>query len=136
VTTDLEQLYQRTILEHARRPANARAVAGTRAARDNPLCGDEVIVTVRVADGRVAEVGAIAEGCALSKAAASLLTLAVTGRTPGEVRALDARFRALLAGGPDDGLGDLGVFAGVARFPVRARCATLAWDALLEALAT
>jgi nitrogen fixation NifU-like protein len=134
MTSDLEALYQRTILEHARRPANARLVDGARAAKDNPLCGDEVTVTVRLADGRVAEIGAIAEGCALSKAAASLMTLAVLGRSADEVRALDGRFRAFLAGGPDAELGDLAVFAGVARFPVRARCAQLAWDALRAAL--
>jgi nitrogen fixation NifU-like protein len=132
--SDIDDLYQRIILEHARRPRNERSVAGARAERQNPLCGDEVAVTVRLDGGRIAEVGAVAQGCALLKAAASLMTLAVSGLTPGEARALEGRFRALVVGSPGDGLGDLAAFAGVARFPSRARCAMLAWEALAEAL--
>jgi nitrogen fixation NifU-like protein len=132
--SDLDDLYQRIILDHARAPRNERSFRGGRGERQNPLCGDEVVVSVRLDGDRIAEVGAVAQGCALSKASASLMTLAVAGRTPGEVGALDARFRALLAGGDAEGLGDLAAFAGVAKFPVRAKCATLAWDALRAAL--
>jgi nitrogen fixation NifU-like protein len=134
VKTDVEQLYQALILEHARHPRNARSVDGKQVERHNPLCGDEVIVTVRVADGRIAEVGAVGQGCALSKASASIMTVATTGLTVGEMRTLFDRFRALLAGKPTIGLGELAAFSGVAKFPVRAHCATLPWLALVEAL--
>ncbi len=132
--SDLDELYQRLIMDHARRPRNERSFPGTRAERQNPLCGDEVAVSVRLGAGRIAEVGAVAQGCALSRAAASLMTVAVAGRTPAEAHGLFERFRALLGGGAAEGLGDLAAFAGVAKFPVRAQCATLAWQALLEAL--
>jgi nitrogen fixation NifU-like protein len=135
MTSDIDDLYQRIILEHAKHPRNDRTVVGSVAERQNPLCGDEVAVSLRLSDGRIAEIGATGQGCALSRAAASLMTVAATGLTPTEARALDARFRALLAGGPGDGLGELAAFAGVARFPVRAQCATLPWQALLDALA-
>jgi nitrogen fixation NifU-like protein len=134
VTTDVEELYQAVILEHARHPRNAREVAGARVERHNPLCGDEVVVTLRLADGRIAEVGAIGQGCALSKASASLMTTVAAGLTPEEARAVFDRFRGLLAGQPAGDLGPLHAFSGVAKFPVRTNCATLPWLALVDAL--
>ncbi len=133
--SDLDELYQRIILDHARRPRNERSVAGHSAERLNPLCGDEVAVSVRLEAGRIVEVGAVAQGCALSKAAASLMTLDVLGLSAAEALERFQRFRTLVAGGPAEGLGDLAAFGGVARFPSRAQCATLAWLALIDALA-
>ena len=132
--SDIEDLYQQIIMRNAREPANAREVAGMRVEALNPLCGDEVVVTARVDGQKIAEVGAVAVGCALAKASASLMTLAASGQTAAEIRATFARLEALLKGGPDEGLGDLAAFAGVAKFPSRARCVTLAWQALLDAI--
>src|SRR5262249_40048294 len=132
--SDIDELYQRIILEHARRPRNERSFAGVRVERVNALCGDEVAVTVRMEGGVIADVGAVAGGGALSKAAASMMTEAVAGKTVAEARDVARRFRGLVDGGAAEGLGEMAAFAGVARFPSRQQCATMAWEALMEAL--
>ena len=138
--SELEDLYARTVLEHGRRPANRGPVAGANRSGEgeNPLCGDRVTVELRVEGSVVREAGFEGVGCTLSQASASMMTLAVRGRSVAEVERLHAAFEALLAAGPEavhgTDLGDLRAFAGVRRFPSRARCARLPWEALAAAL--
>jgi nitrogen fixation NifU-like protein len=142
-----EDIYQRLILEHSRAPRNRGPLEGADAAasRDNPLCGDAFTVSLALGDGggggarRIAAVRFEGVGCAISVASASMMTAAVEGRTPDEARAIFARFDHLVSGEPqpdiDMDLGELDAFAAVARLPVRAKCARLPWQALLDALA-
>jgi nitrogen fixation protein NifU and related proteins len=138
VSSDVEELYQRIILDHNRNPRNFRTVAGGRSAEGhNPLCGDQITVHVRVEDGLVADAGFLGAGCAIAKASASLMTESVKGLDIAAFRTLAARFERLVAapaGSPSDDLGALAAFTGVRRFPVRARCALLAWRTLAAAL--
>jgi nitrogen fixation NifU-like protein len=139
---EVAALYQRVILDHNARPRNAGPLASpTHEARaHNPLCGDTVTLRLRVDGGRIAEARFEAEGCALCRASASLLTLAVAGRTPEEAAAVAADLDRFLARGPDrdeaaaSRLGDLTALAGVRDVPARRRCATLPWEALRAAL--
>ena len=137
---DVRELYQSTILDHNKRPRNFRVPEGAnREARgNNPLCGDQLTVYLRVEDGVVKEVGFQGSGCAISKASASLMTEAVAGRSLAEVDELFARFHRLLtsdATAPADteGLGKLAVFSGVREYPVRVKCATLPWHTVRAA---
>lgn len=136
--SELQELYQDIILDHNRRPRNFRALAGGRAAHgDNPLCGDRLTVYVRLEDGMVADVSFQGSGCAISKASASLMTEGVKGKTMDEVRALIERFHRMLTGPdnePAEHLGKLAAFAGVRQFPIRVKCATLAWHTLRAAI--
>ena len=138
---DLRDLYQEVILDHGRRPRHgSRLVAYDATARgDNPMCGDRVQVFVRHDDqGRIAEAGFEARGCAISIASADLMAETVTGRSNAEARALAARFRDMArtgeAGSEDAAMERLRPLAGVHEFPSRVKCATLAWHALLAAL--
>ena len=136
-------LYEGLVLEHAKRPRNrGRLPQATHgAAADNALCGDTIRVELEVGDAGIVAAGFEGHACAIATASASLLTEHVRGQTVGHARALVERMDALCAGAPDDAaaagaaLGELGVFAGVRRYPARVRCATLAWDALRRALA-
>jgi nitrogen fixation NifU-like protein len=135
-------LYQELILDHGRRPRNFRPLEGGaargvhQAEGHNPLCGDRVKVFVRLAGEVVAEAAFQGAGCAISTASASLMTEAVKGKRPDDVRALFERFHDLVTGKPvEDDLGKLGAFSGVSEFPMRVKCATLAWHTLLAALA-
>ena len=136
--SELQELYQEVILDHNRRPRNFRALAGGRAAKgDNPLCGDRLTVYVRVENGVVADVSFQGAGCAISKASASLMTEGVKGKTMDEARALIDRFHRMLTGpdsGPVDHLGKLAALAGVRQFPIRVKCASLAWHTLRAAI--
>jgi nitrogen fixation NifU-like protein len=142
MTDDMRELYQATILDHNKRPRNTGRVerADGEADGHNPLCGDKLHVSLRRgADGAIEDVRFEGEGCAISRASASLMTEAVRGRREPEVRALLARFHALLTGNPAEraeakDLGKLAVFAGVHEFPMRVKCATLAWHTLAAAL--
>jgi len=138
MSTDLQELYQEVILDHNRRPRNFRALAGGRKAEGfNPLCGDRLIVYVRVDDGVIADVGFQGSGCAISKASASLMTESVKGKTIAEADALFHRFQRMITSPPDrsaDQLGKLTVLAGVRQFPVRVKCASLAWHTLHAAM--
>ena len=143
--SDLRDLYQEVLLDHYRRPRNQAALAepAFTATGHNPLCGDQVKVTLRVADDRVAEIAFQGSGCAISVAAASLMSEAVKGKTLAEAEALFRRFQGLVteagAGGAvpadDPLLGKLVIFAGVREFPARVKCATLPWHTLRAALA-
>ena len=133
---DLSDLYQQVILDHNRNPRNFRAVpdANRSAEGYNPLCGDRISLQVRVDDDVIADVGFQGSGCAISKAAASLMTGAVQGKTTAEAETLFRAFREMLAGGPA-APGKLAAFSGVRAFPARVKCANLSWHALSAALA-
>lgn len=138
--SDLQELYQSVILDHNRKPRNFGALPSASHEADgrNPLCGDEVHVALVLDDsGTIADVKFTGHGCAISKASASLMTAAVKGKSRSEAEELFARFHALVLGqDPDEGksLGQLVVFSGVSRFPVRVKCASLAWHTLKAAL--
>ena len=135
----MDQLYQSVIIEHDRSPRNYRKLdAPTHHAEGhNPLCGDEVELEFVVdAEGKIVEAGFQGRGCAVSKASASMLTMAVQGKTIDEARELGRLFQALLKHEPTDEarLGKLKVFAGLGAYPMRVKCATMAWHAMREAL--
>lgn len=139
--SDLRELYQTTILDHNKQPRNFRVPphANRQAAGHNPLCGDRVTVHLELEDGVVKDVGFQGDGCAISTASASLMTQAVKGRPLAEVDQLFAAFHELLTSAPhsqiDEGrVGKLAVLAGVREYPVRVKCATLAWHTLRAAL--
>ena len=142
MTPALRDLYQRTILEHHARPHNLGPLPACthEATIHNPLCGDHVTLRLRIDGARIAEARFEGEGCALSRAAASLLTIAVTERTAEEAEALAAEMDRLLArGGAGEGadrerLGELVALEGVREVPARRRCATLPFEALRAAL--
>ena len=136
---DLDELYQELIMDHGRRPRNTGALPdSTHHGRGhNPLCGDQLKLFLNLDGDIIKEATFVGSGCCISKASASLLTDAVKGKTREEAEALFARFHALVlgqdAGGGKD-LGPLVVFSGVSRFPVRVKCASLAWHTLKAAL--
>ena len=139
---DLRELYQDTILDHNKKPRNFRVLADANHEADgrNPLCGDELTLFARVSDdGLVEEVTFQGTGCAISKASASLMTDFVKGKTLDEVQEDFDRFHRLVTSLPSslpetEGLGKLAVFSGVREYPVRVKCASLAWHALRAAL--
>lgn len=138
---DLTSLYQSIILDHNRRPRNFRELtdADGRSEGRNPLCGDELTVWLKMDGERIEDVSFIGSGCAISKASASIMTTSVKGKTRAEAVALFERFHDLVTGRPstppdDPALGQLAAFSGVSRFPVRVKCASLAWHALRAAL--
>lgn len=138
--SELDDLYQELILDHNKRPRNRRPMASPpahRAVGHNPLCGDLVTVYVRTEGDRIADVSFEGGGCAISTASASLMTEAVKGKTRAEVGGLFARFHDLVTGKPSAGdgdeLGKLKAFAGVSEYPMRVKCASLAWHTLRAA---
>lgn len=139
--SDLRELYQQVIIEHSRNPRNYREPEGANRSAEgyNPLCGDQIRVYVVLDGDRVSEVGFKGSGCAISKASASLMTASVKGKTKAEAEALFEKFRDMVAGdgsaeADEEALGKLVVLAGVREFPVRVKCATLAWHTLRAAL--
>ena len=140
--SDLTDLYQEVILDHNRRPRNFGALEGAnRAAHGhNPLCGDKITVYATVEDGRISGISFQGSGCAISKASASLMTDAVKGLDLADAADLFARVQAMVTAPvdqpvQDDSLGKLAALAGVREFPVRVKCASLAWHTLKSALA-
>jgi nitrogen fixation NifU-like protein len=140
--SELEALYQELILDHYRSPRNrAPGLSGEDAHvhHSNPLCGDEMDLRVRIRDGRLDGVAFDGEGCSISQASASAMTEAVVGRPVEDVLALVEEFRRMMHGdepGRSDDLSDALAFRGVARFPVRVKCALLGWMALRDAIDT
>jgi nitrogen fixation protein NifU and related proteins len=137
--SDLRELYQQVILDHHRQPRNFRVLedANRRADGFNPLCGDRVHVTLRVEAGIIRDAAFKGTGCAISTASASMMTECLKGKTTGEAAQLFELFHDLLTGkiDPDpEVLGKLAVFHGVREFPVRVKCATLAWHTFKAAL--
>ena len=136
---DLSDLYQEVILDHNRRPRNYGILErpSHHAEGFNPLCGDRLDLFLNIEAGRIADVGFQGSGCAISRASASLMTDAVKGRSVDEARELFERFHRMVTTPLERGVEDLGklsVFSGVREFPVRVKCASLAWHTLKAAL--
>jgi nitrogen fixation protein NifU and related proteins len=136
--SDLHDLYQETIIDHSKRPRNKGALEqATHSAEGyNPLCGDKVRVQLKIENGRIAGIGFEGAGCAISTASASLMTDTLKGKTPEEVETAFEKFHSLLTEDrpPAPDLGKLAVFSGVREYPMRVKCATLAWHTLRAAL--
>jgi nitrogen fixation protein NifU and related proteins len=160
---DLEELYREIILDHYRSPRNRGELDSPPAHRVegfNPLCGDEVVVSMVVSDGKLADLKIGGSGCSISQSSASLMSAAVKGKPVDEVRRLISTFKGMMSIheanlGPEDGvggadgadvvegepeeidldkLGELAALQGVVKFPVRIKCATLSWNALAQGL--
>ncbi len=137
--SDLSDLYQEVILDHNKRPRNFRTLAkpSHHAEGHNPLCGDRLDLFLNVESDRIADIGFQGSGCAISRASASLMTDAIKGSSIAEALALFERFHRMVTTPPDAGVEDMGklsVLAGVREFPVRVKCASLAWHTLKAAL--
>ena len=144
----LEDLYREIILDHYRTPRNRGELPvppARHAEGHNPLCGDEITVYLDVqGEGDAAtiqDVKVSGQGCSISQSSASMMSAAVKGKSIAEVRALVRRFKGMMSIETDDAtplpdvaLGDLEALQGVVKFPVRIKCATLAWNTLIEAL--
>ncbi len=139
MSDSLRDLYQEVILDHNRRPRNFGPLpeANRQAEGYNPLCGDRVTVFLDVEDDRIRDVRFEGAGCAISTASASLMTEALKGLSVEEARSLFHDFHELVTTGAREGspeLGKLAVFSGVREFPMRVKCATLAWHTVLAAV--
>ena len=140
--SDLQDLYQSIILDHNRRPRNYGALEGAtrRAEGRNPLCGDEVAVELAVEGDAIADVRFTATGCAVSRAAASIMTQAVKGKSVAEAERLFTQFHELVTGRrtltPQEAraMGEMAAFSGVSKFPIRVKCASMPWHTLQKAL--
>ncbi len=140
--TDLSDLYQEVILDHNRRPRNFHSMdrANRRAEGFNPLCGDRLTVYLHLDGDVLKDISFEGSGCAISKASASLMTESLKGKSRAEAETIFQTFHDLVTGGGDRGipapdrLGKLVVFSGVRDYPVRVKCATLAWHTLIAAL--
>jgi nitrogen fixation NifU-like protein len=136
----LDDLYRESILRHYQSPSHRRVIVDPDAEgfSQNPLCGDELSVTLRLDErGRIADAAFQARGCSISQASADIMAEAVRGMSKEEAEALSARFHACLHSDDDaPDLGELGLLRGVRRFPSRIKCALLPWDTLGQALAS
>jgi nitrogen fixation NifU-like protein len=137
--SELQDLYQEVILDHGRNPRNFRRIDKPTAEAEglNPLCGDHYHVFLRMDGDRIADVSFQGSGCAISKASASLMSAALKGKSSTEAEDLFQRFHKMVVEGDAsqaEGLGKLAVLKGVADFPTRVKCASLAWHALHSAL--
>lgn len=135
----LDEIYKEVILDHYKNPRNKRELPDAEASctRNNPLCGDEIGVFAHVGDGVVGEVTFQGAGCSISQSSASMMTEAVSGKPVDEVLRLATDFRGMMAGEvepTEDRFGDLVALKGVVKYPIRIKCAVLAWDVLQEAL--
>jgi nitrogen fixation NifU-like protein len=139
---DLRELYQEVILDHSKKPRNFRELPGANRSAEgyNPLCGDKATVYLLVEDDVVRDVSFKGSGCSISTASASMMTDALKGKTVTEAKALFECFHELVTADPSkaaaisDKLGKLGAFAGVHEFPMRVKCASLAWHTMKAAL--
>ena len=139
--SELSDLYQEVILDHNKNPRNFREIedADQYADGKNPLCGDALRVYVSLDDDRVTDVAFKGSGCAISKASASMMTQAITGKTRAEAETIFDEFHRMVTGDldietDDNNLGKLRIFAGVLEFPARVKCASLSWHTLNAAL--
>jgi nitrogen fixation NifU-like protein len=133
--SDLRELYQQVILDHNKAPRNFREITPCDHEADgyNPLCGDKIHVYIALENGTIADVSFQGEGCAISKASASMMTDALKGKSVEEAKALFDEFQAMITCGLP-APGKLAVFAGVREYPMRVKCATLAWHTMKSAL--
>ncbi|WBL35412.1 SUF system NifU family Fe-S cluster assembly protein [Tepidiforma flava] len=133
-----DDLYRELILDHYRRPRNRGPLPAPtlQAEGVNPVCGDEIHLDLDVQDGVIRDLGFWGQGCSISQSSASMLTERLKGRPLAEAEAVTGKVRSMLVEGapPDPELGDLAALEGVAKLPVRVKCALLAWNVLLEAL--
>lgn len=146
MTSELDELYQSVILDHNRAPRNFHKLedATAHAEGRNPLCGDVYDVWLKVEGDRITDAAFLGQGCAISKASASMMTQAVKGKTVAEARRLFEEFHSVVAGSGEQAAGStkpalpskLEVFRGVRAFPIRVKCATLSWHAMKAALDT
>ena len=139
--SELSELYQQVILDHNKKPRNFLKLeaANHTAEGYNPLCGDHLTVYLKLEEDRVQDVSFQGSGCAISKAAASMMTQAVKGKNKEQAEELFNEFHRMVTGDLDaeveeNHLGNLKIFAGVREFPVRVKCATLPWHTLHAAL--
>jgi len=139
--SELSELYQQVILDHNKKPRNFRKLetANHSAEGFNPLCGDQLTVYLDLEDDAVREITFEGSGCAISKAAASMMTQAVKGKTKQEAEQLFSEFHGMVTGEFDEdeeanNLGNLKIFSGVRDFPVRVKCASLPWHTMHAAL--
>jgi nitrogen fixation protein NifU and related proteins len=135
----LDDIYKEVILDHYKNPRNKRELPGAELTchANNPLCGDEITVYAHLEDDRVAEVTFEGAGCSISQSSASMMTESVTGATVGDAMALASDFRGMMSGDvePEEArFGDLVALKGVVQYPIRIKCAVLAWDVLQDAL--
>jgi nitrogen fixation NifU-like protein len=135
----LDDIYKEVILDHYKNPRNKRELPGAElhCTRNNPLCGDEISVFAHVEDGKILEVTFEGAGCSISQSSASMMTEAVSARTVEDALDLAADFRSMMAGDvepTEERFGDLVALKGVVKYPIRIKCAVLAWDVLQEAL--
>ncbi len=143
----LEELYREVILDHYRNPRNKGHLEHPQATAQgvNPLCGDEITIEVSFEGDKVSEVAVEGQGCSISQSSASMMTEAIKGKSREEISELVGRFRQMMSldEGDDPGLdperpgavlGDIEALQGVRQYPVRIKCASLAWNTLLEAL--
>jgi nitrogen fixation NifU-like protein len=141
----IEDLYREIILDHYRTPRNRGELDPPALSADghNPLCGDEIRISVAVQDGVVTDVRFSGSGCSISQSSASMMTSAIKGKPVEQVKSIVRRFKQMMTIDEEDSeidesinLGDLEALQGVVKFPVRIKCATLGWNTLLDALAT
>jgi nitrogen fixation NifU-like protein len=139
--SELSELYQQVILDHNKKPRNFRRLENANHSAEgyNPLCGDQLTIYLDLEDGLVKDVGFEGSGCAISKAAASMMTQAVKGKSKEQAENLFNEFHSMVTGElneetEENNLGNLKIFAGVREFPVRVKCATLPWHTLHAAL--
>lgn len=136
--SDLHDLYQETILDHSRRPRNTGVLSEVTHSAEgyNPLCGDRLSLQLKLENGRITGIRFQGKGCAISTASASLMTEAIQGKTPEDAERAFQKFHSLLTEDrqPAPDLGKLAVFSGVREYPMRVKCATLAWHTLRAAL--
>ena len=137
--TNFEELYESVILDHSRRPRNFGLVpdATATASGDNPTCGDEITLSLKIDGDRLTAVGFTGEACAICKASASMMTVKIKGKTRDEAGALLKDFQDMITGKaaePAKALGELRLLASIQKFPQRVKCATLGWHALKSAL--
>jgi nitrogen fixation NifU-like protein len=136
----LDDIYKEVILDHYKNPRNKHELGDGAFActKNNPLCGDEITVYARVADGEIRDIAFQGAGCSISQSSASMMTEAVAGKAVDDALEIAAEFRGMMAGDvepAEDRFGDLVALKGVVKYPIRIKCAVLAWDVLQEALA-
>jgi len=141
MSSELRDLYQEVIIDHAKHPRNFVKLEDATCTAEgfNPLCGDQLTLYVKLAEGVIEDIAFQGDGCAISKASASLMTTALKGKKQEEALALFGRVHTLLTEGPKgernlEGVGKLAALSGISEFPLRVKCATLAWHTLRNAL--
>lgn len=139
--SELRELYQEMIIDHNRRPRNFQKLDGASCSLEgyNPLCGDRIILDLHVEDDVITDVGFQGAGCAISRAAASMMTESIKGKSKPEVEEIFNAFHQMIVRGPGsdfdaDKLGDLQILSGVSEFPTRVKCVMLSWHTLRSAL--